>query len=951
MADDPHYQSGGDSATKRKYEDSTTTAAPPPSSARRVTGFLSPDSAPSYNSVPPPMDEIQIAKQKAQEIAARLFNNAEAKRPKFENGAGGGGGFDSNDNRDYSSDIGQKPMSNTASSMPSSYGYGNPSKKIEIPNGRVGVIIGKAGETIKYLQLQSGAKIQVTRDMDADPHSLTREVELTGSAESIAKAEQLIKDVLAEAESGGSGIVSRRVSGPPGGAEQFVMQVPNNKVGLVIGKGGETIKNMQASTGARIQVIPLHLPPGDTSTERTVQIDGTSDQIEAAKQMVNEVISEKISESQKASLECAFTEKEVKEAVWSCGSNKAPGPDGFTFEFIRKFWSIVGKDFFDAVKFFESNCCINPGSNSSFITLVPKVKDLLSLADYRPINLIGCVTKVISKVLAERLKGVLDTVVSKNQTAFVKGRNILDGPLLVNEVIHWAKRIKKKLLIFKVDFAKAFDSLNWSFLDSVLNQMGFGKKWRDWVKGCVGTAKMSVLINGSPTNEFRMGKGVRQGDPLAPFLFILAAEGLNVALREATRKNIFRGVCMGNEGEDVSLLQFADDAIFMGEWDTENARNLIRILKCFEVCSGLKVNMSKSRITGVEVSKEDIARMARKLRCKDDSIPFTFLGLPVGGNMNFARNWQPVIDKFKKKLSIWKAKTLSIGGRMQLCKSVLGSLGLGIGSLRAANLAMLAKWWWRDRVEPDAKWKKVVDFCHGSQSRTALSSSSRGTWSSIQGIDKDLRQMGINILSMMHRKEDTDDWEWDLESNKIFTVRSLRKWIDAVNLPISNFQTDWVSWLPSKVNIHLWRVSLNRLATRDNLLKRGVVLSSDECPFCLTTAEGLEHLFVNCSTTKIVSAHLKEWLAWWPDNISSVSDFWSVVSSDTRNPISLQVYKVIIAAFLWTIWTNRNGVTFNGSLKKEKEMCREVQFLAFDWIRCRAKFGKLLIWRVGLVIR
>ncbi|KAI3692596.1 hypothetical protein L6452_32415 [Arctium lappa] len=276
MADE--YQSGGDS--KRKYEDS---------SARRLTGFSSPDSAPSYNSVPPPMDEIQLAKQRAQEIAARLFNNAEAKRPKFDNG---GGGFDSNDNRDFSSDLGQKAMLNTAPSVPSSYGYGNPSKKIEIPNGRVGVIIGKAGETIKYLQLQSGAKIQVTRDMDADPHSLTREVELTGSAESIAKAEQLIKDVLAEAESGGSGIVSRRVSGQPGGSEQFVMQVPNNKVGLVIGKGGETIKNMQASTGARIQVIPLHLPPGDTSTERTVQIDGSSDQIEAAKQMVNEVISE-----------------------------------------------------------------------------------------------------------------------------------------------------------------------------------------------------------------------------------------------------------------------------------------------------------------------------------------------------------------------------------------------------------------------------------------------------------------------------------------------------------------------------------------------------------------------------------------------------------------------------------------------------------------------------------
>ncbi|MBA0564651.1 hypothetical protein Golob_009575 [Gossypium lobatum] len=184
-------------------------------------------------------------------------------------------------------------MSSSApSAIPASYGsYHGTSKKIDIPQNRVGVIIGKAGETIKYLQLQSGAKIQVQRDMDADPNSVTRPVELMGTAEQIAKAEQLINDVLAEAEAGGSGIVSRRLTGHAG-SEHFEMKIPNNKVGLVIGKGGETIKNMQARTGARIQVIPLHLPPGDTSTERTLHIDGTSEQIKTARELVDEVISE-----------------------------------------------------------------------------------------------------------------------------------------------------------------------------------------------------------------------------------------------------------------------------------------------------------------------------------------------------------------------------------------------------------------------------------------------------------------------------------------------------------------------------------------------------------------------------------------------------------------------------------------------------------------------------------
>ncbi|KAM7490526.1 hypothetical protein LguiA_033447 [Lonicera macranthoides] len=306
MAEELQYASA---PNKRKYEDPTT----PPSFPRRTTGFSAPISSshsppdsdhapPSYSSAPPPVDEIELAKQRAQEIAARLFSNAESKRTRVDNGGGGGGGggYDSYDSTGFGSapsGLGQKPMFNMTPSMPTSYGYPGASKKIEIPNGRVGVIIGKAGETIKYLQLQSGARIQVTRDMDADPNSPTRGVELMGTPDQIAKAEQLINDVLVEAESGGSGIVSRRITGQQGGAEQFVMKVPNNKVGLIIGKGGETIKNMQARSGARIQVIPLHLPPGDTSTERTVQIDGSSEQIETAKQLVNEVISEVLHET------------------------------------------------------------------------------------------------------------------------------------------------------------------------------------------------------------------------------------------------------------------------------------------------------------------------------------------------------------------------------------------------------------------------------------------------------------------------------------------------------------------------------------------------------------------------------------------------------------------------------------------------------------------------------
>ncbi|KAL5185454.1 Far upstream element-binding protein 2 [Glycine soja] len=288
MADESQYSANPDStptppSLKRKYNDD-----------HRPTGFSDgPDPAapppPSYNNVPPPSSaasDFELAKQRAQEVAARLLSGAApldpTKRPKHDNN---GSSFDSIDVKGPYSVPSISP-----SAVSYSYQGGGASKKIDIPNGRVGVIIGKGGETIKYLQLQSGAKIQVTRDMDADPNSATRTVELMGSPDAIATAEKLINEVLAEAETGGSGIVARRVAGQAG-SDEYVSKIPNNKVGLVIGKGGETIKNMQASTGARIQVIPLHLPPGDTSTERTLKIEGTPEQIESAKQMVNQVIS------------------------------------------------------------------------------------------------------------------------------------------------------------------------------------------------------------------------------------------------------------------------------------------------------------------------------------------------------------------------------------------------------------------------------------------------------------------------------------------------------------------------------------------------------------------------------------------------------------------------------------------------------------------------------------
>lgn len=360
-------------------------------------------------------------------------------------------------------------------------------------------------------------------------------------------------------------------------------------------------------------------------------------------------------------LETPFTLQEIKDAVWACGNEKAPGPDGFSFKFYKKYWDVLLGDIAAVVKHFERHGRIDQSCNSSFISLVPKIKDPSFFSDYRPISLIGSIYKIISKLLASRLQMVLGNCIDEVQSAYVEGRNILDGPLVVNEVCSWAKASKKKVLLFKADFNKAFDSINWGFLDANMKSMGFGDIWRGWIKGCLESAKSSILINGCPTDEFPITKGVRQGDPLSPFLFIIAMEGLSVSMRAACERGVFNGIKIPNGGPVISHLLYADDALFLGEWSEDNIKNLSRILHCFHVASGLKVNFNKSRVFGVGVSTHEVTRRARPLGCEPAKLPFNYLGVPVGANMNLIKHWSPVIDKFHAKLSKWKSKTLSFG--------------------------------------------------------------------------------------------------------------------------------------------------------------------------------------------------------------------------------------------------------------------------------------------------
>ncbi|GJS62972.1 RNA-directed DNA polymerase, eukaryota [Tanacetum coccineum] len=186
-----------------------------------------------------------------------------------------------------------------------------------------------------------------------------------------------------------------------------------------------------------------------------------------------------LNSEQATSLETPISIDEIKSAVWACGENKSPGPDGFTFEFFRRFWDVIGTDFCLAVKWFFDHNMFAKGCNSSFITLIPKINDPKFVNEYRPICLIGSLYKVVTKILAIRLGSVIDNLISEVQSAFLPKRQILDGPFVINEVLSWCKHKRRQAMIFKVDFAKAYDSVRWDFLDDVLLSFGFVPKMRE----------------------------------------------------------------------------------------------------------------------------------------------------------------------------------------------------------------------------------------------------------------------------------------------------------------------------------------------------------------------------------------------------------------------------------------------------------------------------------------
>jgi hypothetical protein len=295
-----------------------------------------------------------------------------------------------------------------------------------------------------------------------------------------------------------------------------------------------------------------------------------------------------------------FTAEEIGRALAQMDPLKAPGPDGFSACFFsKKNWTTIGVEVSQFVTRILNNGSMNEELNFTYIALIPKVANPICVTDYRPISLCNVLYKLISKTIANRLKLVLLETISQNQSAFIPGRLISDNILAAYETLHTMhSRMWGKVghMAVKLDMSKAYDRVEWDFLEAVMHRMGFEGRWIRLIMMCVKSVSYGVLVNGSPTGRIIPSKGIRQGDPISPYLFLICAEALSSLLIRADSNGELLGVPTSKRGPRLNHLFFADDSLLFCRAIPSHWHRLAHILKQYEMASGQWLNQDKTSI-------------------------------------------------------------------------------------------------------------------------------------------------------------------------------------------------------------------------------------------------------------------------------------------------------------------------------------------------------------------
>uniref|UniRef100_A0A803NUS5 Reverse transcriptase domain-containing protein n=1 Tax=Cannabis sativa TaxID=3483 RepID=A0A803NUS5_CANSA len=536
-------------------------------------------------------------------------------------------------------------------------------------------------------------------------------------------------------------------------------------------------------------------------------------------------VSPRVTDDENAILIRPIEDQEVKDALFQMHPDKSPGPDGMNPKFFQKYWHIVGPDVIACVKDFFTNEGMPEGLNDTNIVLIPKKKKPDQMSELRPISLCNVVAKVITKVLANRLKGLLSRIISLNQSAFIPGRLITDNIMVSFEVLHYLKRKQ----IGK---------------EAMLSRLGFCDKWVRLIYGSLCSVQYHIVSSGYTMGPILPSRGLRQGDPISPYLFLICAEGLSTLIQHYEERKFLHGCRVANGAPIVSHLLFADDSFLYCKATDREVSNVQRMLEVFANASGQRVNFEKSSVffsTNTTIQMRQT--ICNRLSIREAEERSKYFGLPSSIGRNKMAAFSYVVDKVQKRIQTWDNKFLS---RVESAVSrfwwkssnskgihwlswvkltdhkVHG--GMGFRDFRDFNLSLLAKQGWRLLSCEDTLATKVFKaryFASGNFLNATLGSNPSYVWRSILEA-QDLVRAGARRLvgdgsriSILH-----EPWLLDVVNPYIETSsRSLQgQMVQAL------MQVDKLEWdnevisdvLNDRDRELVWRIPLSSARRNDN---------------------------------------------------------------------------------------------------------------------------------------
>ncbi|KAK6162202.1 hypothetical protein DH2020_002043 [Rehmannia glutinosa] len=488
-------------------------------------------------------------------------------------------------------------------------------------------------------------------------------------------------------------------------------------------------------------------------------------------------------------LTCPYSNAEVIKAVKHMHPFKSPGPDGMSPIFFQKYWSIVGNDVTNSVLNFLNNKQLFPDMNDTHIVLLPKIKNPTLVSQFRPISLCNVAYRIASKVISNCMFPILSKIISETQSSFLPGRLISDNILVAYEIYYFMKgRTSGKLglMSIKLDMSKAFDRIEWPFALAVMHSMGFPASFIGLIRLCLSTPSFSFLLNGSQFGRVLPKRGIRQADPISPYIFIICAEVFSSILQDLQEVGKIHGVKINKHAPSVSHLFFVDDTLLYGHASIEEAKQIKFAITLFEQASGQRINFEKSGVLfSPNMDQSTAQQIAHILGIPIVASHGKYLGLPSVIGKNKQEVFSNIQDRVWKRIQGWKEKTLSQAGREILIKAVIQSIptyamscfrlpdtilhkiqlmaaqyfwggssnerklhwlswnkiarskengGLGFRHLRAFNLALLAKQAWRLLTQPSTLLSRILQakyYPNGNFFDAGLGSRPSWSWRSI----------------------------------------------------------------------------------------------------------------------------------------------------------------------------------------------------------------------------